>query len=88
VRTSGRFLQLDEKQSPARASLPQPSATPKSAAAWSSSSETTGIMRVFIVHADLERYRERVLGLASAPTITHPGLADYDERYVLRNARP
>ena len=34
--------------------------------------------------AHLARYRERVLGLATAPTITYPKLADYDERLVLR----
>jgi len=34
--------------------------------------------------AHLVRYRERVLGLATAPTIAYPKLADYDERYVLK----
>jgi NAD(P)H dehydrogenase (quinone) len=34
--------------------------------------------------AHLLRYRERVLGLATAPTIAYPKLADYDERYVLK----
>ncbi|MBV9054868.1 MAG: NAD(P)H-dependent oxidoreductase [Hyphomicrobiales bacterium] len=34
----------------------------------------------------LIRYRERVLALASAPTITGPNTADYDERLVLRSA--
>ena len=34
--------------------------------------------------AHLARYRERVLGLATAPAIHYPKLADYDERYVLK----
>jgi len=34
--------------------------------------------------AELARYRERVLTLQTAPTITYPKLADYDERYVLK----
>jgi NAD(P)H dehydrogenase (quinone) len=34
--------------------------------------------------AHLARYRERVLSLASAPAISYPKLADYDERYVLK----
>jgi NAD(P)H dehydrogenase (quinone) len=34
--------------------------------------------------AHLARYRERVLGLAAAPTIAYPKLADYDERFVLK----
>jgi NAD(P)H dehydrogenase (quinone) len=33
----------------------------------------------------LARYRERVLGLATAPTIAYPRLADYDESHVLRS---
>ncbi len=36
--------------------------------------------------AHLARYRERVLGLATAPTIVGPRTADYDERLVLRAA--
>jgi NAD(P)H dehydrogenase (quinone) len=36
--------------------------------------------------AHLERYSERVLALAEAPTIDYPKLADYDERYVLKSA--
>jgi NAD(P)H dehydrogenase (quinone) len=32
----------------------------------------------------LSRYRERVLRLATAPIITYPKLADYDEEFVLR----
>jgi NAD(P)H dehydrogenase (quinone) len=35
--------------------------------------------------AHLARYRERVLGLASAPTISYPKLADYDARFVLES---
>jgi len=35
--------------------------------------------------AHLTRYRERVLGLASAPTIAYPKLDAYDERYVLKS---
>jgi len=53
------------------------------------------VVTPFIVHAparirdeervaQLERYRECVLGLATAPTISYPKLADYDERYVLQ----
>jgi len=34
--------------------------------------------------AHLARYRERVLGLSGAPTISYPRLADYDERMVLK----
>src|SRR5260370_27584717 len=34
--------------------------------------------------AHLARYRERVLGLASAPTIAGPRTQDYDERMVLK----
>lgn len=56
------------------------------------------VVTPFIVHAPariaeeeraahLARYRERVLGLAWAPTISYPKLADYDERYVLKASR-
>ena len=39
--------------------------------------------------AELERYRARVLALDTAPTLSYPKLADYDERFVLReSARP
>jgi len=39
--------------------------------------------------AELERYRARVLTLDTAPTLTYPKLADYDERFVLKeSARP
>jgi NAD(P)H dehydrogenase (quinone) len=34
--------------------------------------------------AELERYRQRVLALESAPTILYPKLEDYDARYVLK----
>lgn len=34
--------------------------------------------------AHLDRYRKHVLTLATAPTITYRGLADYDERFVLK----
>jgi NAD(P)H dehydrogenase (quinone) len=34
--------------------------------------------------AHLARYRARVLGLATAPVLTYPKLADYDERMVLK----
>jgi NAD(P)H dehydrogenase (quinone) len=34
--------------------------------------------------AHLARYRERVLGLAAAPTIIYPKLADYDQQHVLK----
>jgi NAD(P)H dehydrogenase (quinone) len=34
--------------------------------------------------AHLARYRERVLDLASAPTISYPKLADYDASFVLK----
>jgi NAD(P)H dehydrogenase (quinone) len=55
------------------------------------------VIEPFVVHAParitqeerlahLARYRERVLGLAAAPTIAYPGLADYDEQYVLRRS--
>ena len=53
------------------------------------------VIEPFLVHAParsreeeraahLSRYRERVLGLATAPTIAYPKLADYDESYVLK----
>ncbi|MBI1779401.1 MAG: NAD(P)H-dependent oxidoreductase [Proteobacteria bacterium] len=53
------------------------------------------VIEPFLVHAparmsdeeraaELDRYRARVLGLATAPTIAYPRLADYDDRYVLR----
>jgi NAD(P)H dehydrogenase (quinone) len=56
------------------------------------------VVEPFLVHAParisagdraahLDRYRERVLGLASAPTIRYPGLADYDETLVLKLPR-
>jgi len=39
--------------------------------------------------AELERYRARVLSLDTAPTLAYPKLADYDERFVLKeSARP
>ena len=37
--------------------------------------------------AALDRYRAHVLGLATAPVIGYPKLADYDENNVLRAAR-
>jgi NAD(P)H dehydrogenase (quinone) len=54
------------------------------------------VIEPFLVHAParigeparlahLARYRERVLGLAAAPTISYPKLADYDESYVLKS---
>lgn len=53
------------------------------------------VIEPFLVHAParisaeeraahLTRYRDRVLGLATAPTLTYPKLADYDERMVLK----
>jgi NAD(P)H dehydrogenase (quinone) len=33
---------------------------------------------------ELVRYRERVLSLATSPTLSYPRLADYDEAHVLR----
>jgi NAD(P)H dehydrogenase (quinone) len=53
------------------------------------------VVEPFLVHAparlsdgeraaELARYRERVLGLAVAPVIDYPKLAEYDERYVLK----
>ena len=57
------------------------------------------VIEPFLVHAPvrigeedrkrhLERYRERVLGLETAPTLAYPKLADYDERFVLKAASP
>ena len=57
------------------------------------------VIEPFLVHAPvrigeeerkrhLERYRERVLGLETAPTLAYPTLADYDERFVLKAASP
>jgi NAD(P)H dehydrogenase (quinone) len=54
------------------------------------------VIEPFLVHAPvrisdseraahLDRYRERVLTLATAPTISYPGLDDYDERFVLKS---
>jgi NAD(P)H dehydrogenase (quinone) len=51
------------------------------------------VVEPFLVHAPgrignderaayLARYRERVLGLATAPTISYPGLAEYDSNFV------
>ncbi len=53
------------------------------------------VIEPFLVHAparlgdgeraaELARYRERVLGLATAAMIVYPKLADYDERHVLK----
>ena len=55
------------------------------------------VIEPFLVHAParisdgerrffLDRYRERVLGLANAPTIAYPKLADFDETHVLKSA--
>jgi NAD(P)H dehydrogenase (quinone) len=57
------------------------------------------VIEPFLVHAParigdearaayLASYRERVLNLATAPTITYPKLDDYDERLVLKSASP
>ncbi|HUH85174.1 MAG TPA: NAD(P)H-dependent oxidoreductase [Stellaceae bacterium] len=57
------------------------------------------VIEPFLVHApvrkstderaaELARYRERVLALGAAPTIAYPGLAEYDEQYVLKSATP
>jgi len=57
------------------------------------------VIEPFLVHAParigdgeraahLARYRERVLGLASAPTIAYPSLDDYDDRFVLKSPPP
>jgi NAD(P)H dehydrogenase (quinone) len=54
------------------------------------------VIEPFLVHAParmteeertavLARYRERIVGLATVPTITYAKLADYDERYVLKS---
>jgi len=53
------------------------------------------VIEPFLVHApvrksseeraaELKRYRERVLSIQHAPTISYAKLADYDERYVLK----
>jgi NAD(P)H dehydrogenase (quinone) len=53
------------------------------------------VIQPFLVHspvrkseaeraAELNRYRELVLSLPTAPTIRYAALADYDERYVLK----
>ena len=53
------------------------------------------VVEPFLVHAparlddsararELERYRDRVLALSSAPTIEYPGLAAYDDQYRLK----
>ncbi|RWL95589.1 NAD(P)H-dependent oxidoreductase [Mesorhizobium sp.] len=55
------------------------------------------VIEPFLVHAParisdgerrifLERYRERLLGLAHAPTIAYPKLADFDDTHVLKSA--
>ncbi len=55
------------------------------------------VVEPFVVHAPvritqeervahLARYRERVLNLATAPTITYPRLDDYDENFILKKA--
>ncbi len=57
------------------------------------------VIEPFIVHAParlsdaerrmyLARYHERALTLASAPTLSYPKLADYDESYVLKKRQP
>ena len=54
------------------------------------------VVEPFLVHAParisdgeravhLDRYRARVLDLATAPTIAYPTLAEFDETYVLRS---
>jgi NAD(P)H dehydrogenase (quinone) len=56
------------------------------------------VVEPFLVHAParigaeeraahLVRYRERVLGLATAPVISYPRLDDYDSSYVLKDPR-
>ncbi|SDI21170.1 MULTISPECIES: NAD(P)H-dependent oxidoreductase [Bradyrhizobium] len=56
------------------------------------------VVEPFIVHAPrriscedraeyLARYRDRVLGLATAPTISYPKLDDYDEQFVLKSSQ-
>jgi len=53
------------------------------------------VIEPFIIHgaarrsdeerkAELERFRERLLSLDTAPTISYPKLDDYDERFVLK----
>ena len=55
------------------------------------------VIEPFLVHAparisqeqrvaELARYRERVLSLASAPTIAYPVLDDYDENFVMKQS--
>jgi NAD(P)H dehydrogenase (quinone) len=55
------------------------------------------VVEPFLVHAaarlsdaeraaHLARYCERVLGLATAPTISYPKLGDYDEQFVLKRS--
>jgi NAD(P)H dehydrogenase (quinone) len=55
------------------------------------------VVEPFLVHAPVRigddaraeyiaRYRERVLGLASAPTISYPTLADHDGDFVLKSS--
>ncbi|MGZ5872684.1 MAG: NAD(P)H-dependent oxidoreductase [Bradyrhizobium sp.] len=57
------------------------------------------VIEPFLVHAparigqeartaELARYRARILGLGSAPTISYPVLDDYDENYVLKTKSP
>jgi NAD(P)H dehydrogenase (quinone) len=57
------------------------------------------VVEPFIVHApariggeeraaELARYRNQVLGLLSAPTISYPKLADYDSDFVLKSPLP
>ena len=52
------------------------------------------VIEPFLVHApvrlsvdqraaELARYRERILGLSTAPIITYPKLAQHNEHYVL-----
>ena len=54
------------------------------------------VIEPFLVHAparitdaeraaELSRYRERVIGLMAAPTLTYPRLEDYDDRMVLKS---
>jgi NAD(P)H dehydrogenase (quinone) len=57
------------------------------------------VVEPFIVHAParvgqdertahLRRYRDRVLGLLTAPTINYPKLSDYDSTYMLKSPLP
>jgi NAD(P)H dehydrogenase (quinone) len=57
------------------------------------------VVEPFVVHApartggeqraaELKRYRGRVLGLFSAPTIAYPKLTDYDSDFVLKPTSP